>query len=134
MGLEQEKRRGDPRGGVGLTQDELRTIHRIPFLVMRAWAVMRPQEAGTWHDPRGRTVFTKAKGRRSVGPPPGDWKEARSPRSGTVRRTVKDTTLPADSVEREFVWQGPFTRRAGERGDAEVWQKPGELDKNVGAT
>ena len=47
---------------------------------------------------------------------------------------VTDTTLPADSVEREIVWQAPFTRRDGERGDAEVWQKPGERDKNVGAT
>lgn len=47
---------------------------------------------------------------------------------------VTDTTLPADSVEREIVWQAPFTRRDGERGDAEVWQNLAERDKNVRAT
>lgn len=60
--------------------------------------------------------------------------EARSRHFGTVRRMVTDTTLPADSVEREIVWQAPFTRRDGERGDAEVWQKAVERDKNVRAT
>lgn len=59
------------------TLDELPTFHRVPLRVMGQRAVMRPREAVTWHDPRGRIRFTHSKGLRGVGPLRGESNEAR---------------------------------------------------------
>jgi hypothetical protein len=102
---------------LGLTLAELQTIYRIQFPVMRQY------EADTWYDQRGRIIFTNSKGLPGVGLPRVEWNEVRALQSGTVKRTVTDTTLPIGPVEREITWHAPFTKCDRERDYAEVWKK-----------
>lgn len=101
---------------LGLTLEELQTIYRIQFPVMRQY------EADTWYDQRGRIIFTNSKGLPGVGLPRAEWNEVRHLKSGTVKRTVTDKTLPTGPVEREIVWHAPFTKCERERDYAEVWR------------
>ena len=48
---------------LGLTLDELTTIYRVQFPVMRQY------EADTWYDANGRIVFTTSKGLTGIGLP-----------------------------------------------------------------
>lgn len=102
---------------LGLTLEELQTIYRIQFPVMRQY------EADTWYDQRGRIIFTNSKGLPGVGLPRAEWNEVRALQSGTVKRTVTDTTLPTGPVEREIIYHAPFTKCDRERDYADVWRK-----------
>jgi hypothetical protein len=102
---------------LGLTLEELQTIYRIQFPVMRQY------EADTWYDQRGRIIFTNSKGLPGVGLPRAEWNEVRALQSGTVKRTVTDTTLPTGPVEREITWHAPFTKCDRETDYATVWRK-----------
>ena len=42
--------------------------------------------------------------------------------SGTVSRTVLDTTLPTGPVEREITWHAPFIRCNREQDYATIWR------------
>ena len=88
---------------LGLTLEELQTIYRVQFPVMRQY------EADTYYDQRGRIVFTASKGLPGVGFSRAEWNAIKAMQSGTVTRTVLDTTLPTGPVERVIEYQAPFT-------------------------
>ena len=102
---------------LGLTLAELQTIYRIQFPVMRQY------EADTWYDQRGRIIFTNSKGLPGVGLPRKEWNEVSALQSGTVKRTVTDTTLPTGPVEREIIYHAPFTKCGRETDYATAWRK-----------
>lgn len=105
-----------------LTLQELKTIYRVQFPVMRQY------EADTWYDANGRIVFTSSKGLPGVGFPrkktndePVGWEEIKEMESGTVERTVMDDTLPGGPFERTITYQAPFDRCDREKDYEEVW-------------
>jgi hypothetical protein len=102
---------------LGLTLAELQTLYRIQF------PVLRQNEADTWYDQHGRIVFTCSKGLPGVGFDRAEWNEIKDLASGTVSRTVADTTLPTGPVERTLTYHAPFTRCDRETDYATVWGK-----------
>ena len=106
---------------LGLTLEELQTIYRVQFPVMRQY------EADTWYDQRGRIVFTASKGLPGVGFSRPEWNAIKDMQSGTVTRQVLDTTLPTGPIERTITYEAPFTLQNRETDYATVWAK---LDEN----
>lgn len=97
---------------LGLTLDELITIYRVQF------PVMRQNENDTWYDQNGRIVFTCSRGLTGIGfPPPSrtkkgekGWKDIKDMKTGTVELTIEDNTLPGGTVTRTIVYEAPFDK------------------------
>lgn len=122
---------------LGITLEQLQTIYRIQFPVMRQY------EADTWYDRHGRIVFTVSKGLVGVGLPRkavrGEscyslhtpereehgmalgWEDVQNLREGTITRTVQDDTLPNGPVERTITYEAPFDTCDREQDYAAVW-------------
>ncbi len=116
-----------------LTLDELLTIYRVQFPVMRQY------EADTWYDQVGRIVFTPSKGLVGVGLPRTarkadlkvgivyavdslqwtggsgpdlaiGWDDIKHLTTGTVSVTFDDDTRPGGVQRRTITWQAPFIK------------------------
>ena len=98
-----------------LTLDELKTIYRVQF------PVLRQNEADTWYDQNGRIVFTCSKGLTGVGFTRQEWTDIKGMRSGTVERTIMDDTLPGGPIERTITYLAPFDRCDREKDYETVW-------------
>ncbi|MGU5865978.1 hypothetical protein ACV1EB_15750 [Aeromonas caviae] len=118
---------------LGLTLDELLTIYRVQFPVMRQY------EADTWYDQVGRIVFTPSKGLVGVGLPRTarkadlkagivyavdspqwtggsgpdlaiGWDDIKHLTIGTVSVTFDDDTRSGGVQRRTITWQAPFIK------------------------
>ncbi len=101
--------------GLGLTLDQLKTIFRAQFPIMKQY------EKDTWFDNMGRIVFTNSKGLVGVGFTRQKWNEIKDMKSGTVERTITDDTLPGGPRERTIVYQAPFDRCDREKDYEIAW-------------
>ena len=121
-----------------LTLDELLTIYRVQFPVIRQY------EADTWYDANGRIVFTVSKGLPGVGLPrkamKGDtsytldtatrhetnialgWEDVRKLETGTIRRRITDNTQPGGPFQRQVEYVAPFTRCDREQDYRLAWE------------
>jgi hypothetical protein len=100
---------------LGLTLDELKTIYRVQF------PVLRQNESDTWYDQNGRIVFTCSKGLTGVGFTRPEWNDIKGMTSGTVERTIMDDTLPGGPIERTITYHAPFDRCDREKDYETVW-------------
>jgi hypothetical protein len=100
---------------LGLTLDELITIYRVQF------PVLRQNESDTWYDRNGRIVFTASKGLPGVGFSRPEWEEIRGMQDGVVTRTITDDTLPGGPVERTITYTAPFDRCDREEDYRAIW-------------
>lgn len=136
---------------LGMTLDELLTIYRVQFPVMRQY------EADTWYDQNGRIIFTPSKGLVGVGLPrnarradlnegtsygihtqanpdtnqparnetniPLGWNDVKDLQKGdTVTKTYQDNTQPGGPIQRTITYQAPFFKPDREQDYAIAWE------------
>jgi len=100
---------------LGLTLEELKTIYRIQF------PVLKQNEQDTWYDQRGRIVFTASKGLTGIGFSRPQWEQIKDMKSGTVEREIIDDTIPGGPRERTIVYHAPFDKCDREKDYETAW-------------
>ena len=100
---------------LSLTLEELKTIYRVQFPVLRQY------ESDTWYDRKGRIVFTCNKGLTGVGFSRPEWNEIKDMKSGTVKRTITDDTMPGGPRKRTIVYEAPFDKCDREEDYETAW-------------
>jgi hypothetical protein len=109
---------------LGLTLDQLQTLYRVQFPVMRMY------EQDTWYDANSRIVFTNSRGLVGVGLPRKKsksypdgpyWDDVKDQTSGTVTQVVEDDTLPGGPYEKTIVYEAPWVRCDREADYEVVW-------------
>jgi preprotein translocase subunit Sec61beta len=101
---------------LGLTLDELQTIYRVQFPVLRKY------EQKTWYDQNGRIIYTKNRGLPGMGLSSREFDKVRDLGKGeTVEQTIEDDTQPGGPVERTIVYEAPFDCCDREEDYATAW-------------
>jgi len=133
---------------LGLTLDELLTIYRVQFPVMRQY------ERDTWYDANGRIVFTASKGLVGVGLPrkatrkdpectvtyPNGktttyrlgWDDIKTglPDGAAIAQPTTDDTLPGGPKPRTIRYLSPFTLADREEDYRKAWEHFAKLTRN----
>lgn len=112
---------------LGMTLEQLKTIYRIQFPVLRSY------EADTWYDANGRITFTNNRSLVGVG---FDRKEFElnmkdAPAGKKFYRTIMDDTMPGGPVERTIEYVAPFDRCDREQDYETAWKFFEERYKEV---
>lgn len=128
---------------LGLSLEELKTIYRIQF------PVLRQNENDTWYGTKGRIVFTCSKGLTGVGLPRKakqsdlkdgvhygihtrdrneanlalGWEDIRDLKEGYVTKTFMDDTLPGGPIERTVEYHAPFDKCDREEDYEVAWRE-----------
>lgn len=121
---------------LGLSLEELKTIYRVQF------PVLRQNEADTWYDAKGRIVFTtqvlpgvglprnavKSDVCYSINTPDRTetnislgWKEIKDLKEGVITKKFMDDTLPGGPRERTITYTAPFDRCDREQDYETAW-------------
>jgi len=122
---------------LGLTLEELKTIYRIQF------PVLKQNENETYYDMNGRIVFTVSKGLTGVGLPrkankkdtpckividgevveekPLGWEDIKEMQTGEIHRTITDDTMPGGPIERTIIYVAPFAKCDREKDYEVAW-------------
>lgn len=123
---------------LGLTLEELKTIYRIQF------PVLKQNENETFYDMNGRIVFTVSKGLVGVGLPrkankndtpckiiindevvdekPLGWEDIIDMQEGEIHRTIIDDTTPDGPIERTIIYKAPFAKCDREKDYEIAWE------------
>ena len=123
---------------LGLTLEELKTIYRIQF------PVLKQNENETFYDMNGRIVFTVSKGLVGVGLPrkankndtpckiiingelvdekPLGWEDICEMSEGEIHRTIIDDTTPEGPIERTIIYKAPFAKCDREKDYEIAWE------------
>ena len=100
---------------LGLTLDQLLSIYRVQF------PVLRQNEADTWYDAHGRIVFTAGKGLPGVGFARGEFEAIKGMGEGTVAREIEDDTMPGGPRTRTIEYRAPFSKCDREEDYRRAW-------------
>lgn len=118
---------------LGLTLEELKTIYRIQF------PVLKQNENETFYDMNGRIVFTVSKGLTGVGLPKQPtlckiivnneieekqilWKDVSEMKEGEIHRTIIDDTTPDGPIEKTIIYKAPFAKCDREKDYEIAWE------------
>lgn len=103
---------------LGMTLEQLKTIYRIQFPVLRSY------EANTWYDANGRIVFTNNRGLAGVGVDRKTWEnEVSNLSKGQVyHQIISDDTLPEGLIERVIEYVAPFDKCDREKDYEITWK------------